>query len=113
RVPRFLAAHPPVRGLDSAPLASRDRPPGHQVRGQRSGLKADSRCQRGYGEPVVDPADRTLRGIFDEDAELYHRIRPGYPAELYDDLAELAGIGPGCRLLEIGPGTGKATVELA
>lgn len=62
---------------------------------------------------MVDPADRTLRGIFDEDAELYHRIRPGYPAELYDDLAELARIGPGCRLLEIGPGTGKATVELA
>jgi SAM-dependent methyltransferase len=61
---------------------------------------------------VVDPADRVLRGIFDEDAELYHRIRPGYPAELYDDLAELAAIGPGCRLLEIGPGTGKATVEL-
>ena len=62
---------------------------------------------------MVEPADRTLRGIFDEDAELYHRVRPGYPTELHDDLAELAGIGPGCRLLEIGPGTGKATVELA
>ena len=36
-----------------------------------------------------------------------------YPAALFDDLAELAGVGPGCRVLEIGPGTGKATVDLA
>ena len=54
-----------------------------------------------------------LRAIFDEDAERYDRARPGYPAALFDDLAELAGVGPGCRLLEIGPGTGKATVDLA
>jgi SAM-dependent methyltransferase len=32
---------------------------------------------------------------------------------LFDDLAELAGIGPGSRVLEIGPGTGQATVTLA
>jgi len=55
----------------------------------------------------------SLRGVFDEDAGLYDRVRPGYPAQLFDDLAVLAGVGPGCRLLEIGPGTGKATVELA
>jgi SAM-dependent methyltransferase len=54
-----------------------------------------------------------LRAIFDEDAERYDRARPGYPPALFDDLAELAGVGPGCRLLEIGPGTGKATVDLA
>ena len=56
---------------------------------------------------------RALRAIFDEDAELYDRARPGYPAELFDDLSRLAGVGPGCRLLELGAGTGKATVELA
>jgi SAM-dependent methyltransferase len=55
----------------------------------------------------------SLRGVFDEDADLYDRVRPGYPAQLFDDLAVLAGVGPGCRLLEIGPGTGKATIELA
>jgi SAM-dependent methyltransferase len=51
--------------------------------------------------------------VFDEDADLYDRARPGYPARLFDDLADMAAVGPGCRLLEIGPGTGKATVELA
>jgi SAM-dependent methyltransferase len=54
-----------------------------------------------------------LRATFTEAAELYDQARPGYPAELFDDLAELAGIGPGCRVLEIGPGTGQATVPLA
>ncbi len=45
--------------------------------------------------------------------ELYDRARPGYPAELFDDLARLAGVGPGCRVLEVGCGTGQATVPLA
>jgi SAM-dependent methyltransferase len=54
-----------------------------------------------------------LRTTFDGDAERYDRARPGYPAALYDDLAALAGIGPGCRVLEIGCGTGQATVPLA
>jgi SAM-dependent methyltransferase len=53
-----------------------------------------------------------LRGIFDEDAELYDRARPGYPAGLLSDLATLAGIGPGSRAVEIGPATGQATLDL-
>ena len=60
------------------------------------------------------PAHReVLRSTFDEAAELYDRARPGYPSELFDELAELAGIGPGSRVLEIGCGTGQATVPLA
>ncbi|MGW2324968.1 class I SAM-dependent methyltransferase [Streptomyces sp. NPDC001700] len=54
-----------------------------------------------------------LSRTFDEDAELYDRARPGYPPELYDDLMELAGTGPGSRVLEVGCGTGQATVPLA
>ena len=54
-----------------------------------------------------------LRETFGSVAELYDRARPTYPAALFDDLADLAGLAPGSRLLEIGPGTGKATVELA
>ncbi|WP_338694146.1 class I SAM-dependent methyltransferase [Streptomyces sp. Q6] len=54
-----------------------------------------------------------LRRTFTEDAELYDRMRPGYPPRVYDDLADIAGVGPGCRVLEIGPGTGQATVPLA
>ncbi|MER8161155.1 class I SAM-dependent methyltransferase [Streptomyces sp. NPDC094472] len=64
-----------------------------------------------------DTPDETRRvrlsRIFDEDAELYDRARPGYPPELFDDLTEVAGTGPGCRVLEVGAGTGKATVPLA
>jgi SAM-dependent methyltransferase len=54
-----------------------------------------------------------LRTTFDEAAELYDRVRPGYPAPVFDDLRALAGMGPGCRVLEIGCGTGQATVPLA
>jgi SAM-dependent methyltransferase len=54
-----------------------------------------------------------LRVIFDQDAELYARARPGYPEDLLADLAELAGIGPGAQVVEIGPGTGQATRALA
>jgi SAM-dependent methyltransferase len=54
-----------------------------------------------------------LRSTFDQAAELYDRVRPGYPAALFDDLAELTLIGPGSRVLEIGPGTGQATRPLA
>lgn len=54
-----------------------------------------------------------LRTVFEREAEVYDRVRPGYPAQLFDDLADLAGIGPDCRVLEIGCGTGKATIGLA
>ena len=54
-----------------------------------------------------------LRRIFDEDARLYDRARPDYPAALFADLAELTGLGPGSRVIEIGPGTGQATRALA
>jgi SAM-dependent methyltransferase len=54
-----------------------------------------------------------LRETFEQDAELYDRARPTYPAALFDDLEALAGLRPGDRILELGPGTGKATVALA
>lgn len=54
-----------------------------------------------------------LRTTFTEAAEPYDRVRPGYPPRMFADLAELAGAGPGCRVLEIGCGTGQATVPLA
>jgi SAM-dependent methyltransferase len=54
-----------------------------------------------------------LRNTFDEVALLYDRVRPGYPDALYGDIAQLSGVGPGGRVLEIGCGTGQATVPLA
>lgn len=57
--------------------------------------------------------DAELRRIFDEDARLYDRARPDYPPALIADLVELTGIGPGSRVVEVGPGTGQATRALA
>lgn len=53
-----------------------------------------------------------LRTTFGSVAEQYDRARPSYPAEVFDELAELGGLEPGARVVEVGPGTGKATVEL-
>jgi SAM-dependent methyltransferase len=55
----------------------------------------------------------TLRETFEEAPELYDRVRPDYPEELFDDLARLVGLLPGSRVLELGCGTGQATVSLA
>lgn len=54
-----------------------------------------------------------LRDTFDEAADLYDRARPRYPRALVGDLARAVGLGPGSRVLEIGPGTGQLTVPLA
>jgi SAM-dependent methyltransferase len=63
---------------------------------------------------VPEHRDREyLRTTFGTVAEQYDRARPTYPAAVHDELAKLAGLENGSRVLEIGPGTGKATVELA
>jgi len=53
-----------------------------------------------------------LRRMFEEVPDLYDRARPTYPPELFDDLASLGRIPPGGRILELGPGPGKATRSL-
>src|SRR5215210_5324503 len=54
-----------------------------------------------------------LRTTFDGDALLYDEVRPGYPADLFDDVVSISGIPAGGRILEIGCGTGQATVPFA
>jgi SAM-dependent methyltransferase len=54
-----------------------------------------------------------LRATFEEVPELYERARPLYPRELFDDLVACAGLATGSRVLEIGCGTGQATLPLA
>ena len=56
---------------------------------------------------------RQQRDVFDEVAGAYDRARPDYPPELADDVLAFAHLGEGERILEIGPGTGKATVRFA
>lgn len=50
---------------------------------------------------------------FDVFANNYHSIRPGYPPPLFKDIREQCGISHTSRLLELGAGSGIATVELA
>lgn len=57
--------------------------------------------------------DSEGRRTFNSAAALYHAARPGYPEALFDDIVALSGIPAGGRILEIGPGTGKATVPMA
>jgi len=56
---------------------------------------------------------RALSAGFDEAAEVSQRTRPVCPPQLFDDLIGLAGLSPGNRVVEIGCGTGQATVPLA
>jgi SAM-dependent methyltransferase len=53
------------------------------------------------------------RLIFGRIAELYDRHRPAYPVRLVEDLIELAALGGQRAALEVGAGTGKATVLFA
>ncbi len=61
----------------------------------------------------ADAERHQRRATFDEVAEGYDDARPVAPAEVLDDLVELARLVPGARVLEIGCGTGKATLPLA
>jgi SAM-dependent methyltransferase len=56
-------------------------------------------------------AKRERGTVFGEVAELYDRVRPGYPVALVDEVLAFAPESP--RVLEVGAGTGKATVSLA
>ena len=58
--------------------------------------------------------DRQALGrTFERSAEFYDEVRPGYPEALFDDLERLSEVPSGGRILEIGCGTGKATLPLA
>ena len=55
---------------------------------------------------------KELAAAFDRAADTYD-ARPGYPDEVYALLADVCGLRPGAEVLEIGPGTGQATLRLA
>jgi SAM-dependent methyltransferase len=62
---------------------------------------------------MTGPARRDLGRLFNEVPELYDRVRPAYPGELFADLVAITGVGSGSSVLEVGCGTGQATRSLA
>jgi SAM-dependent methyltransferase len=62
---------------------------------------------------MAEPDRRHLAQVFNEVPELYDRVRPGYPDELFADLAAITGMNERSSVLEVGCGTGQATRSLA
>lgn len=51
-----------------------------------------------------------LRKTFNTDEYNYDRSRPDYPKELFDDIFDYVNLSENCNVLEIGIGTGQATL---
>src|SRR5436190_10106737 len=63
----------------------------------------------GRGEMLDRPPD--LAKQFDRIADEYE-ARPAYPDWVFDRLVARCGLGPGARVLEIGAGSGQATLPM-
>ncbi|MFF7025859.1 class I SAM-dependent methyltransferase [Streptomyces klenkii] len=57
--------------------------------------------------------DRERRQVFGDDAEQYDTARPDYPGRLIDDVLDFAALPAGVPAVEVGAGTGKATLAFA
>lgn len=68
---------------------------------------------RNKEEPMMGQNNEQRRQSFDSSADAYDRARPSYPEEVIDWIVENTGITVDDALLEIGPGTGQATMRFA
>jgi SAM-dependent methyltransferase len=59
------------------------------------------------------PVARRYGKVFDQIAAEYDRHRPAYPDELVDQACQIAGLGSGDHVLEVGCGSGQLTCSLA
>ena len=55
--------------------------------------------------PTID----NLEWTFDKVPELYAKIRPSYPTELYESIFDYLNVDDNSKLIEIGIGGGQAT----
>ena len=66
--------------------------------------------------PLHENAQRynaTHRALFDEAAHDYDEVRPGYPEALTEDILRISALPKDGKILEIGCGTGQATLPFA
>ncbi|MER5769267.1 class I SAM-dependent methyltransferase [Streptomyces sp. NPDC001985] len=62
---------------------------------------------------MTDSNRPDLGRVFNDVPELYDRVRPGYPHELFADVVTVTGMNERSSVLEVGCGTGQATRSLA
>jgi hypothetical protein len=62
------------------------------------------------GKDVTVGRPDDIRLSFNEAAEVYDRVRPSYPSDLFDALFQMLPSQP--KIVEVGPGTGQATKDL-
>jgi SAM-dependent methyltransferase len=85
--------------------------------GQCPHRPAKSRVQEGIAIAQADSAGETTwerqRRTFEQTAYAYDRYRPSYPQGIFSDIRVYADLAPDDSILEIGCGTGRATLPLA
>lgn len=56
---------------------------------------------------------QSRRALYDQAAVRYDRARPSYPEALFDDIQSFATLDTNASILEVGCGSGQATLSLA
>lgn len=80
----------------------------------RSYRRSSAPGTRGWQAEGVAQGQWTDGGrVFDAVASIYETRRPGFPTEVFEELAAITGLSSGSTVLEVGAGTGAATVPLA
>lgn len=62
---------------------------------------------------MIFQGEKMFDASFDIFANNYDDVRPGYPSQMYEDIQKICAVSEKSNLLEIGAGSGIATVELA
>src|SRR5690349_1659884 len=93
--------------------SARRLPPSARWPPRSASARPERWTYRGRRWPRTAPEMRERRLVFGEAADLYDRHRPAYPEQLIDELVGVAGLDGRRAVLEVGAGTGKATLMFA